>query len=223
MKSMKRLLSFVLSIAVLPALSVIQVQADTSALASSYNTNVNYIAYATDVEDQAQSNYCWAYMADAVLESYLLKNGMVSQIDLSEWDMIHQLGSGAHAFSDMYTGGSYRQAVAYWTRGSLYGPRMEADSALTDYYVSETAELGRYQRDVPQSKQNYIQNIKNLVVTYGAAGVSVWFSAQERAMTTKDGAYYYPQEASPVSRQKQLGQIRCGQHWREYRILLDFL
>lgn len=197
MRKIKRLLSLVLSIAVLPIVSVSQVRADTSALASSYNTNVNYIAYATDVEDQAQSSYCWAYMADAALESYLLKNAMVSQIDLSEWDMIHQLGSGTHAFSDLYTGGSYRQAVAYWTRGSLYGPRMEADSALTDYYVSETAELGRYQRDIAQSKQNYIQNIKNLVVTYGAAGVSVWFSAQERAMTTKDGAYYYPQEASP--------------------------
>lgn len=201
MKSIKKLLAALLTaVILLPSAASnarLQVQADTSALASSYNTNVNYVAYATDVEDQAQSSYCWAYMADAVLESYLLKTAAASQIDLSEWDMINQLGTGSYAFSNLYTGGSYRQAVAYWTRGSLYGPRLEADSSLTDYYVGETADLGRYQRDDPQSKRNYIQNIKNLVVTYGAAGVSVYFTAQDRALTTKDGSYYYPQEASP--------------------------
>lgn len=175
----------------------LEVKADTSALAASYNTNVNYIAYASEVEDQAQSSYCWAFMANAVLESYLLKTAAVSMIDLSEWDMINQLGNGSYAFSNLYTGGSYKQAIAYWTRGSLYGPRLEADSSLTDYYVSETAELGRYQRENPQSKQEYIQKIKNLVVTYGAAGVSVYFDAQNRAATTRDGGYYYPQEQSP--------------------------
>lgn len=174
-----------------------QLRADASALAASYNTNVNYIAYASEVEDQEQTSYCWAYMANAVLESYLLKTSAASRIDLSEWDMINQLSSGSYAFTDLYTGGSYKQAVAYWTRGSLYGPRLEADSSLTDYYVSETAELGRYDRANPQSKQNYIQQIKNLVVTYGAAGVSVYFAAQDRAATTRDGAYYYPQELSP--------------------------
>lgn len=201
MKRMKKLLAALLTAAVLLPAAVsnarLEVQADTSALASSYNTNTNYIAYATDVEDQAQSSYCWAYMADAVLESYLLKTAAVSNIDLSEWDMINQLGTGSYAFSDLYTGGSYRQAVAYWTRGILYGPRLEADSSLTDYYVSETAELGRYQRDDLQGKRNYIQNIKNLVAAYGAAGVSVYFTAQDRSLTTREGAYYYPQESSP--------------------------
>lgn len=201
MKRIKKLLAALLTAAVLlPSAASgarLEVQADTSALAPSYNTNTNYVAYATDVEDQAQSSYCWAYMADAVLESYLLKTAAVSGIDLSEWDMINQLGTGSYAFSNLYSGGSYRQAVAYWTRGSLYGPRLEADSSLTDYYVGETAELSRYQRDDPQGKRNYIQNIKNLVVTYGSAGVSVYFTAQDRALTTREGAYYYPQEASP--------------------------
>ncbi|MDE6889921.1 MAG: C1 family peptidase [Eubacterium sp.] len=201
MKRRKKLLCLLCALAVLLPSSVsgalIQTRADTSALAASYNTNLNYIAYATEIEDQAQSSYCWAYMADAVLESYLLKSSVVSQVDLSEWDMINQLASGSYAFSDLYTGGNYRQAVAYWTRGSLYGPRRESDSGLTDYYVSETVDLGRYQRENEQSKRNYIQNIKNLVVSCGSAGVSVYFTAQDRALTTRDGAYYYPQEASP--------------------------
>lgn len=201
MRRRKKLLCLLCALAVLLPSSVsgalIQTRADTSALAASYNTNLNYIAYATEVEDQAQSSYCWAYMADAVLESYLLKSSAVSQVDLSEWDMINQLASGSYAFSDLYTGGSYRQAVAYWTRGSLYGPRRESDSGLTDYYVSETVDLGRYQRENEQSKRNYIQNIKNLVVSCGSAGVSVYFTAYDRALTTRDGAYYYPQEASP--------------------------
>lgn len=200
MRRIKRLLAvFLAAVMIMPAAAeeaCLRVQADASALASSYNTNVNYIAYATEVEDQAQTSYCWAYMADAVLESYLLKTSAASAVDFSERDMISQLGNGAYAFSDLYTGGSYRQAVAYWTRGSLYGPRLEADSSLTDYYVSGTAELGNYHRDDPQSKQNYIQGIKNLVVANGAAGVSVYFSAQDRYAMTREGAYYYPQELS---------------------------
>ena len=121
MKRRKKLLCLLWALAVLLPSSVsgalIQTRADTSALAASYNTNLNYIAYATEVEDQAQSSYCWAYMADAVLESYLLKSSVVSQVDLSEWDMINQLASGSYAFSDLYTGGSYRQAVVTWYRG----------------------------------------------------------------------------------------------------------
>ncbi len=200
MKKIERTLAVLLSAVLLLADSFtgrIPVQADISALAASYNTDVNYIAYASEVEDQAQTNYCWAYMADAVLESYLMKMANVSQVNLNEWDMISQLGSGTYAFSDLYTGGNYHQALAYWTRGRMYGPRLEQNSALTDYYVSETAELGRYQRDNALSKQIYIQNIKNLVAKYGAAGVSVYFSAEERSWTTRDGAYYYPQESSP--------------------------
>lgn len=201
MRRIKMLTAVLLTAALLLPASMadarLEVKADASALVASYNTNVNDIAYASGVEDQAQSSYCWAFMANAVLESYLLKSAAVSMIDLSEWDMINQLGNGSYAFSNLYTGGSYKQAIAYWTRGSLYGPRLEADSGLTDYYVSETAELGRYQREEPQSKQEYIQKIKNLVVTYGAAGVSVYFDAQNRAATTRDGGYYYPQEQSP--------------------------
>ena len=157
MRRIKMLTAVLLTAALLLPASMadarLEVKADASALAASYNTNVNDIAYASGVEDQAQSSYCWAFMANAVLESYLLKSAAVSMIDLSEWDMINQLGNGSYAFSNLYTGGSYKQAIAYWTRGSLYGPRLEADSGLTDYYVSETAELGRYQREEPQSKQ----------------------------------------------------------------------
>ena len=32
---------------------------------TSYNEDVAHLAYVTDVEDQAQTSYCWAYMADA--------------------------------------------------------------------------------------------------------------------------------------------------------------
>lgn len=200
MKRIKKLLSVLLILVLLPVelLSTrVQVRADASALAASYNTDVNYIAYATEVEDQSQTNYCWAYMADAVLESYLMKTGMASNADFSEQDMVRQLSSGYYAFSDLYSGGSYRQALAYWTRGRSYGPCLEQNAGPADYYVSETAELGRYQRDSDASKQNYIQKIKNLVVKYGAAGVSVYFTAQDRRHMTRDGAYYFPQELSP--------------------------
>ena len=55
MKRRKRVLAVLLA-AVMCVSAVItgerlEPRANTSALASSYNTNVNYIAYATDVED----------------------------------------------------------------------------------------------------------------------------------------------------------------------------
>lgn len=199
MNRFKRFLAICLSaafLAISASGSLVQVQADSSALARSYNSDVSYVAYTMPAEDQSQTNYCWAYMANAVLESYLMKNAGVPQINLSETDMVWQLSNGIYGYSNLYTGGSYHQALAYWTRGSQYGPRTE-DTGLTGHYVSETAELGSYQRDSEASKLNYIQNIKNLVVRYGAVGVSVHFTAEARTMTTRDGAYYYPQEASP--------------------------
>lgn len=200
MKKSRRLLTILLAAVMLPfyaSESRISVQANAAALASSYNTDLSRILYATPVEDQTQTSYCWAYMADAVLESYLLKNAGNIQMNFNEADMTNQLIGGVHGFSDLYTGGSYHQAVAYWTRGSLCGPRSESDGGLTDYYVSETAELGSYENGNELSKQIYIQNIKNLVAQYGSAGVSVYFNASDRAQTTWMGAYYYPQEISP--------------------------
>lgn len=198
MKKAKQILAGCLAALLLqmPFSPLVQVKADASALASRYNADVTYVAYASPVEDQSQTNYCWAYMADAVLESYLMKNAGVSNIDFNEIDMVSQLGGGSYGYSNLYTGGSFHQALAYWTRGIMYGPRLESDNSLTGYYVSETCELGSYQRDDAQSKQNYIQNIKNLVVQYGAVGVSLDFAAESRAYTTKEGAYYCPQEAS---------------------------
>lgn len=202
MKKNKRMLLAALLAAALLQITAfgncIQARADSAALASSYNSDVGHLAFVTDVEDQFQTNYCWAYMADAVLESYLLKTGRVMQTDFSEADMISQLSGGStYGFNDLMEGGSYHQAVAYWTRGSYYGPRLEFGSGITDYYVSGTAELGRYRAGDESARQNYIQNIKNLVVQYGAAGVSVYFNAGDRMTAARDGAYYYPEAASP--------------------------
>ena len=81
-KKLSALLLSAVMIAVTPHAARMEVRADVSALASSYNSDVSYIAYASEVEDQSQTNYCWAYMADAVLESYLMKTGAVSHADL---------------------------------------------------------------------------------------------------------------------------------------------
>ena len=103
-KKLSALLLPAVMIAVTPHAARMEVRADVSALASSYNSDVSYIAYASEVEDQSQTNYCWAYMADAVLESYLMKTGAVSHADLSERDMISQLTSGSYAVTDLYSG-----------------------------------------------------------------------------------------------------------------------
>lgn len=206
LKNGKKMLAAVLSavLSLTAGFGPLQVQASAPAGTvlpqplTSYNDNIGHLSYVTPPEDQAQSNYCWAYMADAVLESYLLRTGRMTPENFSESDMIAQLGGGgAYGFLDLTLGGNYRQALAYWTRGGRCGPCRETDGRLADYYISETAELGKYQISDQQAKQDYIQNIKNLVAQYGAVGVSVYFNAYNRLHMTKNGAYYYPQEASP--------------------------
>ena len=97
MKKFKKILAAILAAAMLPVslpVSRMQVQANTSAMSPSHNTNVNYIAYATEVEDQAQTNYCWAYMADAVLESYLMKTQTGIQICIPAATIARRLLTG---------------------------------------------------------------------------------------------------------------------------------
>ena len=203
MKKHKKYLKKILAISLAAALSIpvsarnaISVKADISDTASRYNDDPMHLLYPTKVEDQALSNYCWAYAANSVLETYLKKSGKAVQADFSESDMIQCL-SGSYGFGNLGQGGSFRQAQAYWTRGVQYGPIRQSDGVEMDYYVSETAELGKYQMEDTKSKQTYIQNVKNLVTQYGAAGISVYFDAMSRTQTTKNGAYYYPQEGTP--------------------------
>lgn len=200
MKKHKRWCAILLAAVLLPTCVSAdrkQVQADTAALASSYNANAYAVAYSSEVENQEAENYCWAYMADAVLESYLMKNAGISQVNFSEADMISQLSGGTHGFTDLSNGGNFHQALAYWTRGSQYGPCLEEGGKPASYYVSETTELGRYDITDAQSKQEYIQNIKNLLVSYGSVGASIYFNEADRQVTTKDGAYFYPEDSSP--------------------------
>lgn len=161
--------------------------------AVSYNADVTSLQYVTPVENQVETNYCWAYMANAVLESYLLKSGRTSPVDLSETHMFQQLNTNdSYGFSNLLSGGNYRQAVGYWTRGIHGGPVTESGQQLTDYYVSGTIELGVYDLYNQQEKKAYLRDIKNLVAQYGAVGVSVYFNANDRDQTTWNGAYYNP-------------------------------
>lgn len=198
-KYLKKILAAMLAAALsipVSAGNVISVKADISETASRYNDDPTHLLYPTKVEDQALSNYCWAYAANSVLETYLKKSGKAVQADFSESDMIQCL-SGNYGFGNLSQGGSFRQAEAYWTRGVQYGPIRQSDGVEMDYYVSGTAELGKYLMGDAKSKQAYIQSVKDLVTRYGAAGISVYFDAASRAQTTKNGAYYYPQEGTP--------------------------
>lgn len=202
MKKHRRTVKKILAAALAAALSLLAitgntypVQADISASASRYNDDPTRLLYSTKVEDQALSNYCWAYVANSVLETYLQKTGKAVQMDFSESDMIQCL-SGNYGFNNLAQGGSFRQAAAYWTRGVQYGPIRQADGVEMNYYVGQTADLGKYRIDDDKGKQAYIQEIKNLVAQYGSVGLSVYFDAATRAQTTKNGAYYYPQEST---------------------------
>ena len=156
---------------------------------AAYNSDVGNLQYVTPVENQNADN-CWAYMADAVLESYLKKQtGVV--YNFSEAAMIAQLSNGStdtqYGFTDLSNGGNFHQALAYWTRGSKYGPVLEGGTA-SDVYVTQTVELGSYAND--SEKADYLKDIKNLVKAYGAVGVSIYYDRNAQSSTTNNGAYY---------------------------------
>lgn len=156
---------------------------------ASYNIDVDNLLYTTPVENQNADN-CWAYMADAVLESFLKKQTGVTY-NFSEAAMTAQLTNGSsdeeYGFTDLSKGGNFHQALGYWTRGSKYGPALDG-GALSDIYVTQTVELGSYANDA--EKDDYLKDIKNLVKAYGAAGVSVSFDRNTQSTTTNNGAYY---------------------------------
>lgn len=189
MRGYKKVLAVLLSAALLPAPAVggsagmtgsVEVKAADMEPEAQYESDVTKLQYVTPVEDQGGSDKCWAYMANAVLESYLKKTEGVSA-NFSESDMPDRKGA---------TGGVLLPAVAYWVKGENWS------SALSDYYVTDVTDLGAYKLDNKTEKETYLQNIKYLVKTYGAAGVSVDFPFDTRAgyIEKGTGAFYKPYE-----------------------------
>lgn len=203
MRGYKKVLAVLLSAALLPAPAVggsagmtgsVEVKAADMEPEAQYESDVTKLQYVTPVEDQGGSDKCWAYMANAVLESYLKKTKGVSE-NFSEEAMPEDQDTA---------GGNYLQALAYWTSGKdKYGPVYE-DNKSSDYYVTDVADLGPGPLDGAQDKEAYLKKIKSLVKEYGAAGVSVDFKYEETCqyVNPETGAYYKETASSAAIRTK---------------------
>ena len=170
-------------------------------LPASYNTDVNNLQYVSEVKDQGQTQTCWAFASNGILESALMKQNHInspSAYDFSENHMRYALSyqdDNRHGFDRLASGlGNVDMAIAYWSRGvnGYNGPVSEANDPFSvtstmrtdadisskqaeDYYVSHVVTLA----DLPTNynsaqKQTYINDVKKMVYNYGSVSASYY-------------------------------------------------
>ena len=170
-----------------------------SSLPVQYNADINNLAYIPSVKNQGALSTCWTFASNNILESFLMKQNNVNDtthFDFSENHMRYALGNENGDFMGFARandgGGNVDMAVAYWSRGldGWNGPVAESkdpyiessesreisdiSSVMPDnYYVSKVINLGNLEGDYGQAEKNeYIENVKQLVYKYGSVAVS---------------------------------------------------
>lgn len=187
-------------------------------LPSTYNISSQYNIqnpkkFISPIKDQGQDGVCWAFSTIGVMESALLKQDNLTQLDtydFSENHMRHALskdGNNPLGFERMHDGGgNFDMGLAYLTRGEINGPVWEEDdiykynepardisitSAISaeDFYVTKSITLAN---DYTQSQKNArINEIKQLVMDYGSVTLSYYSDDNYYDDPYEPTNYYY--------------------------------
>lgn len=164
----------------------------------SYNTEIPK-KFISPIKDQGEDGVCWAFAANAVLESSLLKRDNSSKLDkydFSENHMKHALsyeGENKLGFDRLHDeGGNFNQALAYWTRDKINGPILESSDPYKygddirdinktnsfvpeNYYITREIELPALPSNATLTqKENRIKEIKKAIINYGSVATSYY-------------------------------------------------
>jgi C1A family cysteine protease len=166
------------------SLSPMQVQEMATAPAS---FDLRASGYVTAVRDQGNCGSCWTFGTFGTLESCLLKN-------LSEtWDFSEEHLKDFHGFDLLpCAGGNEYMSTAYFARWS--GPLTEADDPYFPDDVQRPSSGSIQKKLTSEMIFSTTADIKNALMTYGAAYVTMYFDASGYDASTQ--TYYYGTKTS---------------------------
>lgn len=190
-------------------------------LPSTYNIITNYNTQASKefispIKNQGQDGVCWAFSAIGVLESALLKQNNLTELDTYDFSENHMRyalsseGNNKLGFERKHDGGgNFSMALAYLTRSKINGPVLEEndkynygqpirDVSITnsiepeDYYVTKAIRLANLPNDYTnEQKQNRINEIKQLILDYGCVTMSYYSDKDYYDDYYNPANYYY--------------------------------
>ncbi len=145
----------------------------------------------TGIKDQGQYNTCWAFAANASLESGLLPG---EEHDFSEDNMVLTAGFGS---GDAYdNGGTYMMSAAYLARWG--GPVDETSDAYGDGYTPSGLTATKHVQEVLYisggTSGGDTSAIKSALMTYGAVATAMKWS--QSSYSAAQDSYYYSGSAA---------------------------
>jgi C1A family cysteine protease len=131
----------------------------------------------TDIKNQEQTNYCWAFASMASLESSLL-TAYNRSYDFNEYDMIS--ASTDFDIDLINAGGTMDMAIAYFING--HGPLYDVNDSSKDFYVGDIRIIP------PRKNAKDNQKIKSALIKNGGLYASMQY---DDAYFNQDTHAYY--------------------------------